>query len=80
MPIKVTESSCFEPGKLIKCIADIYSSSPIDGMNSNRIDGGTVGVIISGPRPQTGFTHQYQVQFLHNIIWWVGPHEIEPYF
>ncbi len=46
----------------------------------NHIAGGTVGVIISGPRPETGYGHQYQVQFLNNVVWWVDPNEIEPYF
>ena len=82
MPTKATESLCFEPGKLVRCRTNIYSSTPIEQLagNHNQIEGGTVGVIISGPRPETGFAHQYQVQFLNNVTWWVNPHEIEPYF
>ena len=73
------EYSLFEPGRLVKCIADIYSSAPIDGADVNQINGGTIGIIISGPRPDQGYKDQYQVQFLNNILWWVGGHEIEPY-
>jgi len=77
MPIRTKEYSLFTPGKLVASRADIYSSTPIDGDEaSNRIDGGTVGLIISGPQP--GFEDHFQVQFLHNILWWVRHNEIEP--
>tara|TARA_B100000131_G_C17996983_1_gene564931 strand:- start:645 stop:893 length:249 start_codon:yes stop_codon:yes gene_type:complete len=82
MPTKATESLCFEPGKLVRSRTTIYSSTPIEQLvgTYNHIAGGTVGVIISGPRPETGYGHQYQVQFLNNVVWWVDPNEIEPYF
>jgi len=80
MPTKVKEYSLFSPGKLVQCVSDIYSSSPIDGDGGNRINGGTVGLIITGPSPDLGFKNQYQVQFLNNIVWWVNANEIEPYY
>jgi len=80
MPTQTREYSLFSPGNLVKNIADIYSSPPIDGdHNTNRIRGGTIGVIISGPDKEKGYPQHCQVQFLNNIMWWVGFHEIEPY-
>ena len=78
MPTPLKEYSLFAPGRLVQCIGDIYSSSPIDGdADNNRIDGGTIGIIVSGPKP--GYEEHYQVQFLKNILWWVRHDEIEPY-
>ena len=78
MPTKTKEYSLFSPGKLVKNIADIYSSVPIDGDNgTNRIAGGTVGVILSGPKK--GYPNHCQVQFLNNVVWWVEFNEIEPF-
>lgn len=79
MPTKTKEYSLFAPGSLVRCRGDIYSAAPIDGTDCNQINAGTVGVIISGPNPKQGYKDHYQVNFLHNIIWWVGSHEIEPY-
>ena len=78
MPTKTKEYSLYAPGRLVKCRADIYSSSPIDGDNyANHIPGGTVGLIICGPQP--GYENHYQVQFLKNVLWWVNGSEIEPH-
>ena len=78
MPTQIKEYSLFSPGRLVKNIAHIYSSVPIDGdAGGNRIDAGTIGVIISGP--QVGYPDHCQVQFLNNVLWWVGFHEIEPH-
>ena len=78
MPTETREYSLFSPGSLVKCSQDLYSAAPIDGDNlDNRVAGGTVGVIISGPKP--GYEEHYQVQFLRNVVWWVRGHEIHPY-
>ena len=81
MPTKTKEYSLYAPGKLVTCLKDIYSSSPIDGdaNSENRITLGTVGIIINGPQPEAGYKDHYQVQFVGNILWWVLPNEIEPY-
>ena len=79
MPTKTREYSLFAPGCLVQSVSDIYSATPIDGLDCNQINGGTVGIIISGPQMALGYRDHYQVCFLHNIMWWVGPHEIEPY-
>jgi hypothetical protein len=80
MPTKTKEYSLYAPGALVKTISNIYSSTPIDGLaQGNQIAAGTVGVIVSGPQPELGFKNHYQVNFLNNIIWWVGSHEIQPY-
>ena len=81
MPTKTNEYSLYAPGKLIRALTDIYSASPIDGDNfTNRVNAGTVGMIVSGPKPEQGYKDHYQVQFLENILWWVRHNEIEPYF
>ena len=72
------EYSLYEPGKLVKCRSTLYSS-PSDHDKASRISAGTIGLILGGPNPALGYPHDYQVQFLNNIVWWVGPHEIEPY-
>ena len=59
------------------CRSDIYSSTPIDGDGGNSIKGGTVGLILNGPGE--GYREHFKVEFLNGIVWWVGPHEIEPY-
>ena len=81
MPTKTKEYSLYAPGRLVKNIADIYSSSPIDGgeFYDNRVARGTVGVILSGPKPTQGYKDHCQVQFLNNIVWWVRFEEIEPF-
>ena len=81
MPTKATEYSLYAPGNLVKNIADVYSSSAIDGdvFPGNKIPGGTVGVSISGPDVKKGFDGHCQVQFLNNIVWWVRFEEIEPF-
>ena len=77
--IKTREYSLFEPGCLVMCAKDLYSSSPIDGDggNENRIPHGTVGMILRGPSEER--SAQYQVQFLKDIVWWVNSAEIEPW-
>ena len=79
MPTKTEEYSLYSPGNLIKNVADIYSSVPIDGdAGGNRIDAGTIGIILSGPAP--GYSGHCQVQFLRNVVWWVRFEEIEPFY
>ena len=81
MPTKTKEYSLYEPGRLVTSRLDLYSAAPIDGDagedNPNRIPYGTVGVILKAPTEER--EHQYQVQFLNNITWWVNAGEIEPY-
>ena len=67
MPTKTKEYSLYDPGSLVVCRTDVYSSSPIDG------DAGNKNMI------PAGFRNHFQVQFLGKILWWVRPDEIEPY-
>ena len=52
MPTKTKEYSLYDPGCLVVCKQDIYSSVAIDGDGggTNRVQAGTVGLIISGPQ------------------------------
>jgi hypothetical protein len=81
MLTKTKESLSFEPGCLVVAKQDIYSSVAIDGEagSSNRVHAGTVGLVVSGPEPASGFKEHFYVQFLKDIKWWVRPDEIEPY-
>jgi|7_EtaG_2_1085326.scaffolds.fasta_scaffold50491_4 hypothetical protein len=79
MPIKVKETNLFANGQLVASTTDIYSAPGIDGDEGRRIAGGTVGLILSGPRPDMGFPSHYQVQFMENVVWWVMAGEIEPH-
>jgi len=78
MPTKTKEYSLYEPGRLVKSRKNIYSAGHDDEF-SNRIAEGTVGIILSGPRPTQGFHNHCQVQFVGNITWWVNFNEIEPH-
>jgi|TARA_B100001778_G_C18292513_1_gene495972 hypothetical protein len=81
MPTKTKEYSLYDPGCLVVCKTDIYSSVAIDGDGggTNRVQAGTVGLIISGPQPAKGYREHFYVQFLKDIKWWVRADEIEPY-
>ena len=81
MPTQTKEYSLYAPGKLVKSLTNIYSSQPIAAeIFIDHIKAGTVGMILSGPKPNQGFSEHYQVQFLKNVVWWVRHNEIEPYF
>ena len=71
----------FKSGCLVVARQDIYSSVAIDGDDgsSNRVQAGTVGLIVSGPNPSLGYKEHFYVQFLKDIKWWVRADEIEPY-
>ena len=80
MPTKTREYSLYDPGSLVVCRTDVYSSVPIDGSGgSNMIPAGTVGLIVARGDDQAGFKNHFQVQLLGKILWWVRPDEIEPY-
>ena len=81
MPTKTKEYSLYDPGSLVVCCKDVYSSLPIDGDQgaSNMIKSGTVGLIVKRGDDKGGFKDHFQVQFLGKITWWVRPDEIEPY-
>jgi len=79
MPTKTKETNLFGNGQLIACTTDIYSAPGIDGDKGRRINAGTVGIILSGPRPDIGFPSHYQVQFMENVVWWVMSTEIQPH-
>ena len=64
----------YQPGRLVKTRKDIYSVSP-----NVRIPAGTVGIIISGPRPN--YQQHLQVNFVGlDYPWWVNRTEIEPHW
>tara|TARA_R110000796_G_scaffold51304_7_gene120944 strand:+ start:363 stop:617 length:255 start_codon:yes stop_codon:yes gene_type:complete len=79
MPIRTREYSLYEPGRLIMCSRDLYSSTPIDGDHGleNNIPHGTVGIILAKPKKSNG--SHYHVQFVGGIKWYVLANEIEPY-
>ncbi len=81
MPTKTKEYSLYDPGNLVVCRTDVYSSVPIDGNAGapNMIPAGTVGLVVARGDDTAGFKDHFQVQFLGDIMWWVRPDEIEPY-
>ena len=73
MPTKIKESYLYAPGNLVKTRKDIYSVDP-----HARINAGTVGTILTGPKP--GYAHHCQVHFVSmGEPWWVNFSEIEPW-
>jgi hypothetical protein len=73
MPTKTTETFLYAPGSLVKTRKEIYSMDP-----HMRLQAGTVGIVLSGPREN--YNHHCQVQFTGiSNAWWVNYAEIEPH-
>mgnify|MGYP003117293147 CR=1 FL=1 len=73
MPTKTREYSLYTPGNLVVTRKEIYSYDP-----HGKIDGGTVGMILTGPN--SDYREHCQVHFVGFAEpWWVNFSEIEPY-